>query len=47
MLHIRVSPIPKHAITIESKNYHLVDFVKPDDLLKITAQRKLLIKKRW
>lgn len=41
---IRVSPIPKHSITIGGKEYPLLNFVNPEDLLTIRAKDRLTIK---
>ena len=41
---IRVSPIPKHSITIGGKEYPLLDFADPEDLLTIRAKDRLTIK---
>ncbi|NLZ52645.1 MAG: DUF1850 domain-containing protein [Thermoanaerobacteraceae bacterium] len=43
---IRVSPIPKHTITVGEKTYFLLSFVAPDDLVKITAADRWMLVRR-
>jgi len=43
---IRVSPIPKHTITVGEKTYALLSFVAPDDLVKITAADRWMLVRR-
>ena len=42
---IRVSPIPKHSISVGGKDYPLLKFAEPEDLLTIRAKDRLTIKK--
>lgn len=44
---IRVSPIPKHEINIGGKVYPLTVFVKPEDLMIISATDRWSIKNLW
>jgi len=43
---IRVSPIPKHTITVGEKTFPLLSFVAPDDLVKITAADRWMLVRR-
>ncbi len=41
---IRISPIPKHSITVGGKEYPLLNFADPEGLLTIRAKDRLTIK---
>lgn len=43
---MRVSPIPKHTITVGEKTYSLLSFVASDDLVKITAADRWMLVRR-
>lgn len=43
---LRVSPIPKHSITVGNDTFSLLSFAAPDDLIKITANDKWMLVRR-
>jgi len=45
-IEMRVSPIPKHSITVGEKTYSLLSFVASDDLVKITAADRWMLVRR-
>ncbi len=42
---IRVSPIPRHSLSIGGEDYPLLSFVEPNNLIKIYASEKWVIRK--
>ena len=43
---IRVSPIPKHTITVGDKSFPLLSYAAPDELVKITAADRWMLVRR-